>query len=259
MGMLTSGLQLLPGWLQGSPCCHTPAGFGLAQLRVALQGARQQALAAVAPSVLTASAPAFTPRPILLRNPASAGGRPPVLLGRPPLGPGFAPPLPVGPLPVLGSAGQGLQGGLQPPPPPPPAVPLPGMQGSGRAAPPTGLATALGLASQGFQETLAVPHAVWPPPPGRHVSQGYQSSAPLPSMRSSLSMTAALPAVDVWLAACETLASAIDSVLQPAQQQVMTVRLASMPEPPTVSADPQLSVPGCFVHHQRAVLSHVGA
>ena len=239
---MTSKVQLLPGWLQGSPCYRAPAGFGLAQLRMALQGARQQALAAVAPSVLTASAPAFTPRPILLRNPASAGGGPPVLQRRPPMGPGPAPPPPVGPPPALGSASQGLRGGAQPPPPPPPVVPLPGMQGSGRAVPPAGLVTAPIPPAQGFQENMASPHVGRLTPPGRPgpgpVSQGFQGCAPLPSMRSSLSATAALPAVDVWLAACETLAGAIESVLQPAQQQVMAVRLASMPEPPTVSADP---------------------
>ena len=186
------------------------------------------------------------------------------------MGPGSAPPPPVGPPPALASAGQGLQGGLQPPPPPPLPVTLPGMQGSGGAAPPTGLATAPGSAGQRFQENMTESHR--PPPPGRlgpgPISQGFQGSAPLPSMRSSLSASAALPTVDVWLAACETLASAIDSLLQPAQQQVMAVRLASMPEPPTVSADPtrflvlrirHLSVPGYFLHHQRAVLFHVFA
>ena len=184
------------------------------------------------------------------------------------MGPGSAPPPPVGgPPPALGSASQGLQGSLQPPPPPPLAVSLPGMQGSGRAAPPTGLAAAPGPASQGLPESMAVPHVARPPPPGRPgagpVSHGFQGSVPLPSMRSSLSATAALPAVDAWLAACKTLASAIESVLQPAQQQVMAVRLASVPEPPTVSADPtrflvlrirHLSVPGCCLRHQRAAL-----
>eukprot|EP00891_Asterochloris_glomerata_P002971 jgi/Astpho2/2971/Aster-x1106 len=233
---LRAGLSHLLGSRQAAASVDM-AGFGLAQLRVALQGARQQALAAVAPSVLTASAPAFTPRPILLRNPASAGGRPPVLLGRPPMGAGSAPPPPVGPPSALGSASQGLQGSMQPPPPPPLAVPLPGIQGSNRAAPPTSSATAPGSAGQGFQDDMAAPHGARPPPPGRPgpgpLSQGFQGSVPLPSIRSSLSATAALPAVNVWLAACETLASVMEAVLQPAQQQVKTVRLASMPEPPT--------------------------
>lgn len=188
------------------------------------------------------------------------------------MGAGSAPPPPVGPPSALGSASQGLQGSMQPPPPPPLAVPLPGIQGSNRAAPPTSSATAPGSAGQGFQDDMAAPHGARPPPPGRPgpgpLSQGFQGSVPLPSIRSSLSATAALPAVNVWLAACETLASVMEAVLQPAQQQVKTVRLASMPEPPTVSADPtgslllrirHLPQPGCFVHPHRAVLLHLCA